>query len=824
MAPASNVVAPPPPPAASVPQQPPQQPHAATAAPALQQGGSQWSAQYHQPDPFAVPPAERAPPAGGASGGLDEGLDSLLDFLGGGAAARASANGAGATRAQQQQQPEQQRPPPAQQAQQQHQQQWGGGVAASATNFDDVFGLPSGGPERPPLFSDEEPPPPRAEQRQPEMDPLDGGVVAVAAPLGQGYQPARPARVASAAPAAAGKPKSRGSIDLEEARRRTALLMGDGAYSRRSSSGSVGAGMAGAAAEAAPVRREPPPLATRPQMPADPLGAGSSDAGGSYFNEDLLRQRQARAATYGSTYPYDANEQDASSAWDTGAILGRAGSMVSAAKSGAKSLLQRANGYGNAGGGAGGAAAGGSYDVTFGDGRLGFTMLKSEQGLGVVCKVQPDSTAASAGVSPGDTVVAINRRRMSSYDEVMSVLPSMPRPVLVTFAKPDGEPQLANGQAALTGGGAWEADGQGSKGWLGNLDPFKSGKRRSSAGLSGDNASWRVENQDLQFRRPDFHGVVVHAHNGVFSWSLYGTSDGSEAPGARLSTGDTYTEYVMRCQWGPDLQHMSPWMVARRYREFDALDKDLREVFPHLKDSFPSLPPKELFKTSQEVVSRRRVGLEQYMTFLIGNCPDVLCCPQMNRFLGIDERIAAIKGQGGLRRGSSGAPAGGGGGGGAAVPSLSASTSSGPLQARLLLCATEASSRITVGCAALVGTDYLLNLMTAGEAYDLMRARAGALRPLTRAGLQAVEEAVRRLRQRVDDWGRGVAVVADPLHDAELHGLAEICQQSWPALKATAARADDTPEGMDMLPSVLQCDEDIERLLAWLSVLAFCSE
>jgi hypothetical protein len=33
----------------------------------------------------------------------------------------------------------------------------------------------------------------------------------------------------------------------------------------------------------------------------------------------------------------------------------------------------------------------------------------------------------------------------------------------------------------------------------------------------------------------------------------------------------------MRCQWGVDADHMTPWMVARRYREFDALDKVLLE-------------------------------------------------------------------------------------------------------------------------------------------------------------------------------------------------------------------------------------------------------
>lgn len=47
---------------------------------------------------------------------------------------------------------------------------------------------------------------------------------------------------------------------------------------------------------------------------------------------------------------------------------------------------------------------------------------------------------------------------------------------------------------------------------------------------------------------------------GVFSWSYYGTSDGIEA-----NTKDTYTEHVMRIQWGKTADTMTSWMVARRY-------------------------------------------------------------------------------------------------------------------------------------------------------------------------------------------------------------------------------------------------------------------
>lgn len=45
----------------------------------------------------------------------------------------------------------------------------------------------------------------------------------------------------------------------------------------------------------------------------------------------------------------------------------------------------------------------------------------------------------------------------------------------------------------------------------------------------------------------------------MFSWSYYGTSDGIEA-----NTRDSYTEHVMRIQWGKTADTMISWMVARR--------------------------------------------------------------------------------------------------------------------------------------------------------------------------------------------------------------------------------------------------------------------
>lgn len=53
--------------------------------------------------------------------------------------------------------------------------------------------------------------------------------------------------------------------------------------------------------------------------------------------------------------------------------------------------------------------------VTFGEGRLGFTLFREDagprKGKGVVCKVHPGSTAHSLGVREGDTVSGVNKHR-----------------------------------------------------------------------------------------------------------------------------------------------------------------------------------------------------------------------------------------------------------------------------------------------------------------------------------------------------------------------------------------------------------------------------
>lgn len=59
------------------------------------------------------------------------------------------------------------------------------------------------------------------------------------------------------------------------------------------------------------------------------------------------------------------------------------------------------------------------------------------------------------------------------------------------------------------------------------------------------------------------------------------------------------------------------WKVARRFRDFVFLDKQLRKSFPKLK--IPQLPAKTYFSSSTEarVVDERRAQLETYLKSLI---------------------------------------------------------------------------------------------------------------------------------------------------------------------------------------------------------------
>lgn len=73
-----------------------------------------------------------------------------------------------------------------------------------------------------------------------------------------------------------------------------------------------------------------------------------------------------------------------------------------------------------------------------------------------------------------------------------------------------------------------------------------------------------------------------------------------------------HTLYIIQVSSG-----IKQWEVARRYRDFTYLDKQLRKNFPKLK--IPALPPKRyLFSsTEQSVVDERKNHLETYLKSLM---------------------------------------------------------------------------------------------------------------------------------------------------------------------------------------------------------------
>uniref|UniRef100_A0A7S3K4V4 PX domain-containing protein n=2 Tax=Aureoumbra lagunensis TaxID=44058 RepID=A0A7S3K4V4_9STRA len=151
-------------------------------------------------------------------------------------------------------------------------------------------------------------------------------------------------------------------------------------------------------------------------------------------------------------------------------------------------------------------------------------------------------------------------------------------------------------------------------------------------------AEWRVTRNDLALHRHELgKAAATYAFGGVFSCSMYGTAEAKD-----FETGEPYTEYIIRCQFGKTFETMKPWMVARRFREFVAVDANLRAALPDLAPHLPPLPSSFVFfAMSPQVVEQRQHGLEQYLKTLITEFPATLKSPQLDEFLCIHSRIAA---------------------------------------------------------------------------------------------------------------------------------------------------------------------------------------
>jgi hypothetical protein len=70
----------------------------------------------------------------------------------------------------------------------------------------------------------------------------------------------------------------------------------------------------------------------------------------------------------------------------------------------------------------------------------------------------------------------------------------------------------------------------------------------------------------------------------------------------------------------------------------------LKGRFPTLAAQLMSLPQKDFFRSLEsDVVTKRRQALEDYISKIVSSMPAVVRSEQFNEFLGIEERISAIR-------------------------------------------------------------------------------------------------------------------------------------------------------------------------------------
>ncbi|CAM9509281.1 unnamed protein product [Pylaiella littoralis] len=625
-----------------------------------------------------------------------------------------------------------------------------------------------------------------------------------------------------------GRPRSTSKptrgLDLGEVRRRTSLLSGRSAAppppvsapTRRTAAAPRPA--TASSYLGADWGRQGAPASSTDEVPSHPLHASATasggGSGGNYFNEEFLRKREQGGCT--GTRGVEQGGQGGNNLMDS------TGNFFNTARNGARTLLQDAK--------AGVDAVGanwqssreetgqqrfnrtdrpsrglrhkenegeGEFDVTFGEGRLGFTLCREaagpRKGKGVVCKVHTGSTAHTLGVAVGDVAVGVNKHRYDTYDEIMEVLPKLPRPALITFARRaagqpiEGSMAAASWRQSTPSSTTSEGGGGNPLVWLAKLNPFD--KRRRD-----EEDERRVERRSsADFRVPPSQEYGLPGEvfarglrGGVFSWSYYGTSDGIEA-----NTRDTYTEHVMRCQWGRTGETMQSWMVARRYREFVALDLDLRDAYPDRREALPRLPPKEFFKLAPDVVERRTRGLEMYLTTIIRRFPDMLESSHLDRFLTISERLSVMQ--------ATTAP---GSNSQTLYRNLGANGSSSNVFAASEPFADKSSSP--------VGTNYILHLMTSEEAWQLSTTRNSS--PVDVA---FCEDLVLEL----SDYVSRIPPEAHLLSDEMLYALVARCQKAWPGLKAAAGKMVSEDACKTLLPRIVQCDEEMERAFEKLGAL-----
>jgi hypothetical protein len=81
------------------------------------------------------------------------------------------------------------------------------------------------------------------------------------------------------------------------------------------------------------------------------------------------------------------------------------------------------------------------------------------------------------------------------------------------------------------------------------------------------------------------------------------------------------------------------WVINKRYSDFDALDKSIKEVYANL----PSLPAKTLFKISdKKQIEDRKVILNSYLKEII-NRKDMRTCVTFRKFIDLESNFPVSK-------------------------------------------------------------------------------------------------------------------------------------------------------------------------------------
>ena len=280
---------------------------------------------------------------------------------------------------------------------------------------------------------------------------------------------------------------------------------------------------------------------------------------------------------------------------------------------------------------------------------------------------------------------------------------------------------------------------------------------------------WRALQADLSTRRKDFHGAVTYAFDGIFSWQMYGSAEAVD------ESGKSYTEYLMRCQWGTNWENMQPWIAARRFREFEQLDSSLRKHFALLSNNLCPMPEKDFFRfLDAEVVEKRRIALEDYMTRIVTKLPSILRSELFNEFLGVGERIASIRAKIG----------------GFDSPNNNRNGNSEQLR-------DNGDGNSTLNMVVSDNDIKFLSMEDAEKYKDENKSRA-----LDEDELGRLEEDIRDLSNSLRH-----ASPQDALIGPKIRLLLKACTTRWPSLRATANFSEEID--FSLIPRAMQAEEDL---------------